>query len=233
MNELDDVGHDLDRVKFLSDGVFAIAMTLLIFNLKLPDLDPGDGSRLLALKIREQLPALAGFLIAFYILGVNWIIHTRVVRHLTGYDRGLLFKNLAVLLLVALMPYGAAMYAKFSPAAVQADPSAAKLSWMVYASIAAIMSVCMASLWRTAIKKNLVDERVTPRLAAFISARIWMNVLIFVSSIAAALYLDIFYAAALPWLSPLCIFLLHRYYERNEARDVALPKIKRPSLPDA
>lgn len=218
--ELRDAGHDTDRIKALSDGVFAIAMTLLVFKLKLPDLAGAEAAQELGARFLDQLPALIGFVMAFMILGVNWVIHTRIVRHLTGYDRAILGQNLAVLFFVALMPYVTSLYGEYALGISRDDPAAAQLTWTIYASIAAILAVCQASLWRTAMNRKLVDNTVTPRLAGYISARIWVTVLIFVASIAVAHYWVVFYAALMPALVPIALFWVHRTFERMPSASI-------------
>jgi len=213
--ELRDAGQDTDRIKALSDGVFAIAMTLLVFNLKVPELAETDRPKDLAAKFLEQAPALVGFFIAFMILGVNWVVHTRIVRHLSGYDRSILIHNLFVLLFVALMPYGTMLYGQYALGIVtKDDPAAAKLAWTIYASIAAILALGQASLWRTALDRGLVDKTVTPRLAGYISARIWVTVLIFVASIAIAHYTVVFYATLMPVSIPFALMWVHRHFQK-------------------
>jgi uncharacterized membrane protein len=203
-------------MKSLSDAVFAVAMMLLVFNLKVPELVESDRPKDLGAKFVEQVPALLGFFIAFMILGVNWVIHTRIVRHLTGYDRAILMQNLFVLLFVALVPYGTSLYGEFALGITREDPEAAQLTWTIYASIAAILAICQASLWRTALNRKLVDPSVSPRLAGYISSRIWVTVLVFVASIAVAHYTIVFYATLMPIFIPLLLMWVHRHFQKME-----------------
>lgn len=191
-------------------------MMLLVFNLKVPELVESDKPKDLGVKFLEQVPALIGFFIAFMVLGVNWIIHTRIIRHLIGYDRVILMQNLFVLLFVALIPYGTMLYGEFALGISREDPPAALLAWTVYASIAAILSICQASLWRTALNRKLVDPTVSPRLAGYISSRIWVTVLVFVSSIAVAHYAMVFYATLMPALIPILLMMIHRHFDKME-----------------
>lgn len=217
--ELRDAGEDTDRIKALSDAVFAIAMVLLVFNLKVPELAETDQAKDLGSKFAVQVPALIGFFISFMILGVNWIIHTRIVRHLIGYDRTFLMHNLVVLLFVALVPYGTLLYGEYALGITRDDPAAAKLAWTIYASIAAILAICQASLWRTALNRRLVSKDVSPRLAGYISARIWVMVLIFVASIAVAHYTVVFYATLLPATIPLALMWVHRHFQKMDPNE--------------
>lgn len=70
---------DAGRVSAISDGVFAIAMTLLVLDLKLPDLDPGLSADVFAASVRQQAPRFASWLLSFAILTRLWIIqHAKV-----------------------------------------------------------------------------------------------------------------------------------------------------------
>jgi len=211
--ELRDAGHDTERIKALSDGVFAIALTLLVFRLKMPDLEGAEAQEVGA-RFGQQIPALIGFVMAFMILGVNWVIHTRILRHLQSYDRAILMQNLVVLFFVALMPYVTSLYGEYALGLSKDDPAAAQLTWTIYASTASILGICQASLWRTAHGRKHIDPNVTHRLAGYVSARIWTMVLIFVASIAVAHYAAVFYAALMPGLIPIALFWVHRTFER-------------------
>lgn len=99
---------ETSRVEAFSDGVFAIAITLLILDIKVPDATPtGLSSQLL-----RQWPSYAAFLISFAYIGVMWINHHRLFSHIRRSDNGLLSLNLLLLLGVCVVPFPTAVVAK-------------------------------------------------------------------------------------------------------------------------
>lgn len=90
-----------ERTVFFSDGVFAIALTLLVVELRVPDL---DGAGLLA-SLRELWPRVLSFLISFFLVAVVWFNHHALFHHLHRVDRSLILLNLFLLLNIIGMPF--------------------------------------------------------------------------------------------------------------------------------
>jgi uncharacterized membrane protein len=88
------------RVETFSDGVFAIAITLLVLTIAAPD-DYGD----LAHQLRDRWPALAAYVVSFLIIGIMWLNHHSIMEMLVRVDRGFFYLNLLLLLTVVLIPY--------------------------------------------------------------------------------------------------------------------------------
>ena len=94
-------GIEYDRVLFFSDAVFAIAITLLIVDLQVPDVpDLQSGAQL-----RESVPKMAGFAFSFAVIGLFWIGHHSLFRRIVGMDRSMILLNLLFLGCVAFLPY--------------------------------------------------------------------------------------------------------------------------------
>jgi len=83
---------EYDRVLFLSDAIFAIAITLLVVDLQVPDGPVQSGSLL-----RETLPQMGGFALSFAVIGLFWIAHHGLFRHIKGLNRTLIMLNLLFL----------------------------------------------------------------------------------------------------------------------------------------
>jgi uncharacterized membrane protein len=95
------------RIEAFSDGVFAIAITLLILEIKVPM--PSAGS--LAPQLLKQWPSYISFVLGFAFIGIMWINHHRLFTHIRRCDNGLLFLNLLLLLGVTFVPYPTAVLA--------------------------------------------------------------------------------------------------------------------------
>ena len=104
---------DRGRLEAFSDGVFAVAITLLVLNLTVAG--PGPGHPHLFTQLSDHWPAFAGYLISFLVIGIIWVNHHVLVRQITTVDRTLLFVNLMLLLFVVLIPFGTATMADYLP----------------------------------------------------------------------------------------------------------------------
>jgi len=97
------------RLEAFSDGVLAVAITLLAFNLH-----AGVRSKVpLATQIREQWPSFAAYILSFFIIGVIWLNHHYLLTLTNTVDRRLMLDNLLLLLFVAAIPYATATYADY------------------------------------------------------------------------------------------------------------------------
>jgi uncharacterized membrane protein len=103
--------HDYDRLAMLSDGVFAIAITLLALELPLPAHWDGHYAGLVGIAGR----ALIGYVFAFGMVGAFWIAHRRLLAKLARVDQAITLLTLALLGLVGLAPYVARLIAETGP----------------------------------------------------------------------------------------------------------------------
>lgn len=129
--------HNYDRLLMLSDGVFAIAITLLALDLDLPDHWDGSVGALFGATGRP----LIGYLFGFGLVGVFWFIHRRLFAELEQVDGPVTFLNLILLGLVGLTPYVARMIAEAGP--TRALPFYLVAVGSVFASIALIQGWVM------------------------------------------------------------------------------------------
>jgi uncharacterized membrane protein len=154
------VRRDVDRVVAFSDGVFAIAITLLILSIDVPDV-PDDR---LSDALRDLLPFLFTYALSFVIVGLYWLAHHRLFRSLERVNRTLLWLNLLVLGVVALIPFPTELLGRYgettlgtvvyASAMTVAGGSMVLLSWYVrHANLAPRTShdLYVLGTWRGAI----------------------------------------------------------------------------------
>jgi uncharacterized membrane protein len=93
------------RIEALSDGIFAVAMTLLVLDIKMPEsvTYPSDADLLARLVSLEH--AVASYVVSFVMLAMFWVLHHSQFHHIQRSDRGLLWINLYLLLNVCLVPF--------------------------------------------------------------------------------------------------------------------------------
>jgi TMEM175 potassium channel family protein len=90
------------RLEAFSDGVFAIAITLLVLTIAQPA--TADYARL-ARFLLEQWPGLAAYVVSFAVIGIMWLNHHTIFENLASLDRGFFYLNLVLLMTIAFLPY--------------------------------------------------------------------------------------------------------------------------------
>jgi len=146
-------GMSKSRLEAFSDGVFAIAITLLVLDVKLPPVaDAALGHAMVAL-----LPRVGVYVITFAIVGVYWVAHHSFLGYFERVDRTALWLNNLVLLLVAFLPF---------PTSVLGAHPGAPAAVLLYASALAGVNVAGTALWAYgAAGGRLVSSRMSPRFA--------------------------------------------------------------------
>jgi uncharacterized membrane protein len=103
----------LDRIVFFSDAIFAIAMTLLVLDLRVPILPSGltDAERThqLSSALERLAPSMFSFALSFFVIGLLWMTHHCKFRLIRRYDDGLIWLNLAFLFCIAFLPFPTAV----------------------------------------------------------------------------------------------------------------------------
>jgi uncharacterized membrane protein len=125
------------RLEAFSDGIFAIAITLLV--LTIPPVrhfnDVGG-------ELRDKLPSFAAYVVSFAVIGIMWLNHHSVFAHFARVDRGLVFCNLALLLTIGFLPYPTEVFGEALHAG-HGERAAA----VFYSATMAVNAVAWAALW--------------------------------------------------------------------------------------
>lgn len=101
------------RMEALTDGIFAIAMTLLVLELKIPELPKSVSTHELLGKISEETPALFSFVISFLYCGLLWVMHHMAMHFIRHLQIGLVWLNLLFLMSVSTMPFSCGLLGHF------------------------------------------------------------------------------------------------------------------------
>ena len=144
---------DRSRLEAFSDGVFAVAITLLALDLAVAGPE-GHGS--LADQLYEKWPAFLAYLISFFMIGIVWVNHHAMVRSITKVDRLLLFLNLVLLLFVVLIPFATSTEASYFPH----NDADAQLAMVLYAGVFLGMSVGFSAIFEWTLHGERVSHPV-------------------------------------------------------------------------
>ena len=151
-----------NRLEAFSDGVFAIAITLLIFNIKAP----ADTSHLLAALLRLW-PSYLAYVISFLLIGLLWVNHHVTFEHIVRSDRTLMFVNTLLLMVVAFIPFTASVLAS-----AFRNGAGESVAIALYGGNLVLGGLCFNGLWSHAYRANLMDDTVTTQRARRITQRI-------------------------------------------------------------
>ena len=105
--------YDIGRLLAISDGVFAVAITLLVFNVPVPTIAQSDATSRLPVALLETGPPLLTFALSFFLVGFYWIQHHQLFRQLVSVNVRLLWLNLVVLFLVCLLPFSSGVVGRY------------------------------------------------------------------------------------------------------------------------
>jgi uncharacterized membrane protein len=152
-----------DRLEAFSDGVFAIAITLLVLELPIP---AGDH---LWEHLKDEWPSFAAFFVSFWVIGIIWVNHHGVLDHLRRADRGVLYLNLLLLLTVAFIPFPTALLAEHLESGEDE-----KVAAVVYSGAFLAMAISYGFLWtyitrhRELLGVELTDEQIRSTTTRFL-----------------------------------------------------------------
>lgn len=104
----------LERLILFSDAVFAIAITLLVIEIKVPEIERAQLSdHNLLLELGRLIPKFFGFIISFMFIGIYWTVHHRLFGYVVDYTKKLITLNLFFLFAIVLMPFSTAFYSEY------------------------------------------------------------------------------------------------------------------------
>src|SRR5262249_17947143 len=150
------MASETSRIEAFSDGVFAIAITLLILEIKIPPVTQAP----LSTQLLQQWPSYFAFLVSFLFIGIMWINHHRLFTHIRRADSGLLFLNLLLLLGVSALPFPTAVLA------VHFSGSGAHAAAALFNGTCIAIAVFFNVLWRYAVSRKLLDHNSEEAAAA-------------------------------------------------------------------
>ena len=103
------------RLEMLCDGIFTVAMTLLVLELKAPDLPRHSDPAVIWHALREHALSFVGFGLTFMLAGASWLSHRRFFQHLRSASRPLVLLTIPFLMFVTLLPFSTSMLTAFGP----------------------------------------------------------------------------------------------------------------------
>lgn len=128
---------DIARLASFSDGVFAVAITLLVLSFAVPQLPKGKADELLGQELMNLAPIYWAYLVSFFVIGLFWFGHHRLFIRVPQHDVGLFWLNLLLLMLIVFIPF---------PTHVMAQYPDSEVSTIFYACSIAVAGIVICAV---------------------------------------------------------------------------------------
>ncbi|HEV2977669.1 MAG TPA: TMEM175 family protein [Casimicrobiaceae bacterium] len=196
-------GENVDRITALSDGVFSVAMTLLVLDLRTPAADVIHSEHDLLSALLALTPRLVTYLMSFLTLGIFWLGQQVQLDRLSRSGRDLVWIHLGFLCAVTLVPFSTALLA---------EHITYRVALVVYWANILLLGLLLLWTWKEAVRARLVREDTPPDVVTAIYHRILIAQLLYAFgaalclistywSIAFIVLVQLNYVVALPWPS--------------------------------
>jgi len=207
----------LERLILFSDAVFAIAITLLVIEIKIPDIHTDVSDKALLDELGHLIPKFIGFIISFMLIGLYWTVHHRMFGFVTSFDGKLLWMNLFFLFFIALMPFSTGFYGEYSGTELFTKELKVPLTFYVLNFFCVGMMNYFMWIRICNPKHKLADPPVDKLVAAQAKARSLVVPFIFLLMIPISYFIGVMYAVYVPMLIPLAIMLMGRRIKKKHA----------------
>jgi len=210
---------DSNRLEAFSDGVFAVAITLLALDLAIGG--PGPHQPTLAAKLADHWPAFFAYAVSFATIGIIWVNHHTLCKNFSEIDRTLLFINLLLLFFVVCIPFATSTIAAY----LRADGGQSSLAAVIYQGVLEGMSISFTLLFWWAISREHLRDPLTPDQARRATIRFGIGQAGYIIGIGIA------FASAIASLALSGIVAIYHIFEQTPVRPKAPPDQGTPATP--
>ena len=197
-------GQNLERLAALSDGVFAVAMTLLVLDLRAPAAEAIHSERELLDALLTIAPRLVPYFMSFLTLGIFWLGQQAQLDRLAKSDRDLAWMHIGFMCAVCLVPFSTALLAEFITF---------RVALIIYWANIFLLGAILLLTWRHATRAKLIRDDTTAEVVSAICRRITIAQALYALgaalcvistywSIAFIVLIQLNYALAPPWPVP-------------------------------
>jgi len=178
------MGKETSRVEAFSDGVFGIALTILILGIKVPELNKFATSEKLFRSLINLWPSYFAFILSFTAVLIMWINHHGFFKYLKDINTAFLFANGFLLLTVTFINFPTAILAKYF------DTPAFNIASAFYCGSMVLISVSYNLLWfSSAYKRKLVKDEISDDLIIKIRNAYWFGFFIYLTAFIVSFFL--------------------------------------------
>lgn len=185
------------RIEAFSDGVFAIVVTLLVLEIKVPHFDSGATTADMTRELLHLLPKFIGFVLSFVIVAIFWVNHHQLFHSLERSDRKLLWLNNLLLFWMSFIPF---------PTALLGEYPLQPVSVFVYGAVLLLASVSFNLMLRHAVKSGLFEDTISEEVLAKSIRRGMIGPVVYLASVLGA-FISVYISLALFVLVPVYYFV--------------------------
>ena len=167
--------NETQRIEAFSDGVFAIAITLLIIEIGVPHV---SGNESLASALGDLWPSYGAYVLSFVMIGIYWANHHSFFRLFVRADHYFLVLNVVFLMAIAFLPFPTAVLGEYLDDAAQRDTAVT-----LYAFGLLLPAFGWLSVWLYGNARGLVDERLEPAYLRFLTIQYLLSNLLYASAL--------------------------------------------------
>ena len=168
------------RLEAFSDGVFAVAITLLALDLAVEG--PGTGHGSLSHQLRDHWPSFAAYVVSFFTIGITWVNHHTLFKAFAKTDRLLAFLNLLLLMFIVAMPFATATMASY----LRGGGADAHLAAALYAAVLEGMGLSFAAVFLWSLRSDRRREPLPAGASRAAVLRFTIGSLVYLVAIAVA-----------------------------------------------
>ena len=185
------------RLEAFSDGVFAIAITLLVLDIAVP---AGASAHLLR-SVAHLWPSYLAYVVSFSTIGAIWLGHNAITEYLEFADAGFVRLNLLLLLVVAFLPFPTKLFADFI-----GEDQPERIATNIYGISLLVTSFLLLLLWRYAVHMRLVRPDADDEDIELLTRRLMPGLVAYLVLIVAGLFVPV--VAAVGYLAVALFFIL-------------------------
>jgi uncharacterized membrane protein len=176
---MDDETVSKNRIEFLTDGIFAVVMTLLVLDISVPQISShyaignvAAGTELVK-RLFDLWPKMLSFGISFVILAIYWVAHHRQFHYIKHSNRALIWINMMFLMAICLIPFSTSLLGEYREL---------EMSILVYGGNSIVIASLLYAQWRyvtTSHHGRLLDENLDPISKTMLSRRTLLGIIVY------------------------------------------------------
>jgi uncharacterized membrane protein len=176
---MDDETVSKNRIEFLTDGIFAVVMTLLVLDISVPQISShyaignvAAGTELVK-RLFDLWPKMLSFGISFVILAIYWVAHHRQFHYIKHSNRALIWINMMFLMAICLIPFSTSLLGEYREL---------EMSILVYGGNSIVIASLVYAQWRyvtTSHHGRLLDENLDPISKTMLSRRTLLGIIVY------------------------------------------------------
>jgi uncharacterized membrane protein len=199
----------LERMILFSDAVFAIAITLLVIEIKIPELEKETvTNKELGEALYHLIPKFVGFIVSFLMIGIYWNVHHRMFGYVTSYTRKLVGLNLLFLFFIALMPFSTGFYSEYAGSELVRQQLKVPMTFYILNFSTAGFINFFMWLYITNPKNKVAEPAVDPEVAAMGKMRSLLVPMVFILMLIVAYLSNVLFAVYVPMFIPLLMRII-------------------------